>query len=293
MLLAVLAGIGWSRLKLSAKPWSGPAVLALAVIETLTPAARPRARPAWTSSRLPAPGLAAARSHPRGAAVRAGDRPLGGAARTPGAQRRGRVRALADARCSTATSRTIGWRACPWTWTPSAPRPTSGPLPRPLRHPAHGPDPPTWRTWPRPSSARARTASSRASRRRSDLRSATVHAFALSATAQRSFRRDALRDARRRAPGQGGAFRGHVVLGQHVRPLPGGQGGAVARVAQEPLGHLGEVVLVADAEAIGDGDPQLGRRGPPRPRPDARPARPPSSSARRPGPPPCPRPCWG
>jgi hypothetical protein len=37
MLLAVLAGIGWSRLKLSAKPWSGPAVLALAVLETLSP----------------------------------------------------------------------------------------------------------------------------------------------------------------------------------------------------------------------------------------------------------------
>jgi hypothetical protein len=37
LLLAVLAGIGWSRLALSAKPWSGPAVLALAVIETLSP----------------------------------------------------------------------------------------------------------------------------------------------------------------------------------------------------------------------------------------------------------------
>jgi hypothetical protein len=37
MLLAVLAGIGWSHLKLSAKPWSGPALLALAVIETLSP----------------------------------------------------------------------------------------------------------------------------------------------------------------------------------------------------------------------------------------------------------------
>ena len=37
LLLAVLAGIGWSRLKLSAKPWSGPAVLALAVMETLSP----------------------------------------------------------------------------------------------------------------------------------------------------------------------------------------------------------------------------------------------------------------
>jgi hypothetical protein len=37
MLLAVLAGIGWSRLPLASKPWTGPVVLALAVIETLSP----------------------------------------------------------------------------------------------------------------------------------------------------------------------------------------------------------------------------------------------------------------
>jgi hypothetical protein len=37
MLLAVLAGIGWLRLGLAAKAWSGPVVLALAVIETLSP----------------------------------------------------------------------------------------------------------------------------------------------------------------------------------------------------------------------------------------------------------------
>jgi hypothetical protein len=37
MLLAVLAGIGWSSLKWSAKPWSGPAVLLLAALETMSP----------------------------------------------------------------------------------------------------------------------------------------------------------------------------------------------------------------------------------------------------------------
>jgi hypothetical protein len=37
MLLAVLAGLGWSRLSLASKWWSGPAVLALAMVETLTP----------------------------------------------------------------------------------------------------------------------------------------------------------------------------------------------------------------------------------------------------------------
>lgn len=37
MLLAVLAGIGWSRLPLAAKSWAGPALLALAALETLSP----------------------------------------------------------------------------------------------------------------------------------------------------------------------------------------------------------------------------------------------------------------
>jgi hypothetical protein len=37
MLLAVAAGIGWSRLGLASRWWSGPAVLAVAVMETLAP----------------------------------------------------------------------------------------------------------------------------------------------------------------------------------------------------------------------------------------------------------------
>ena len=37
MLLGVLAGMGWSGLRLASKPWAGPVVLALAVIETLSP----------------------------------------------------------------------------------------------------------------------------------------------------------------------------------------------------------------------------------------------------------------
>jgi hypothetical protein len=37
MLLAVLAGIGWSRLSIAAKPWAGPVVLVLAALETLSP----------------------------------------------------------------------------------------------------------------------------------------------------------------------------------------------------------------------------------------------------------------
>jgi len=37
MLLAVLAGIGWSRLSLAGKPWAGPVVLAIAALETLSP----------------------------------------------------------------------------------------------------------------------------------------------------------------------------------------------------------------------------------------------------------------
>lgn len=41
-LLAVLAGIGWSRLALAAKPWAGPAVVLLAVLETATDAPRLR-----------------------------------------------------------------------------------------------------------------------------------------------------------------------------------------------------------------------------------------------------------
>jgi hypothetical protein len=37
MLLAVLAGIGWSSLSLAAKPWAGPVVLAVAALETFSP----------------------------------------------------------------------------------------------------------------------------------------------------------------------------------------------------------------------------------------------------------------
>jgi len=37
LLLAVLAGVGWSRLGLAAKRWTGPVVLALAALETLSP----------------------------------------------------------------------------------------------------------------------------------------------------------------------------------------------------------------------------------------------------------------
>jgi hypothetical protein len=36
MLLAVMAGVGWSRLELASKWWAGPLVLALALVETLT-----------------------------------------------------------------------------------------------------------------------------------------------------------------------------------------------------------------------------------------------------------------
>jgi hypothetical protein len=45
MLLAVLAGLGWSRLKLASSWWAGPAVLALAVLETLSPRPPLRAVP--------------------------------------------------------------------------------------------------------------------------------------------------------------------------------------------------------------------------------------------------------
>ena len=44
-LLAVLAGLGWARLALAAKPWAGPAVVLLAVLETMTDAPRLRAIP--------------------------------------------------------------------------------------------------------------------------------------------------------------------------------------------------------------------------------------------------------
>jgi hypothetical protein len=37
MLLAVLAGIGWSRLKVASRPWAGAVALALAVAETMSP----------------------------------------------------------------------------------------------------------------------------------------------------------------------------------------------------------------------------------------------------------------
>jgi hypothetical protein len=39
-LLAILAGLGWSRLGLAAKPWAGPAIVLLAILETMTDAPR-------------------------------------------------------------------------------------------------------------------------------------------------------------------------------------------------------------------------------------------------------------
>ena len=42
-LLAVLAGLGWARLALASKPWAGPAIVLLAIMETMTDA--PRLRP--------------------------------------------------------------------------------------------------------------------------------------------------------------------------------------------------------------------------------------------------------
>jgi hypothetical protein len=44
-LLAVLAGLGWARLGVAAKPWAGPAVVALAIAETMTDAPRLREVP--------------------------------------------------------------------------------------------------------------------------------------------------------------------------------------------------------------------------------------------------------
>ena len=61
-------------------------------------------------------------------------------------------------------------------------------------------------------------------------------------------------------PAQLRALRGHVVLGQHVGLLPGGQRLRVLEVAEEALGDLGEVRLVARADS-GRGR----RRGAPRP----------------------------
>jgi hypothetical protein len=45
-LLAVLAGLGWARLGLAGKPWAGPAVVLLAIAETMTDAPRLREIPA-------------------------------------------------------------------------------------------------------------------------------------------------------------------------------------------------------------------------------------------------------
>src|SRR5206468_7898948 len=115
-----------------------------------------------------------------------------------------------------------------------------------------------WRTWPRPSSAHAPTTWSRPFRTGTgSTRCGGTRLRLERGRRGNSFRRAALRDARWRAPGQGRALGGHVVLGEHVRRLPGAQGRSVAHVAQEPLGHLGEVILVPDAQAIGDGDPEL------------------------------------
>ena len=44
-LLAVLAGMGWARLGLAAKPWAGPAIVLLAIAETMTDAPRLREIP--------------------------------------------------------------------------------------------------------------------------------------------------------------------------------------------------------------------------------------------------------
>ena len=46
LLLMVLAGLGWSRLGLARRRWAGPAVLALAVLETLAPPRQVRPLPA-------------------------------------------------------------------------------------------------------------------------------------------------------------------------------------------------------------------------------------------------------
>jgi len=44
-LLAVLAGLGWARLGLASKPWAGPAIVLLAIAETMTDAPRLREIP--------------------------------------------------------------------------------------------------------------------------------------------------------------------------------------------------------------------------------------------------------
>lgn len=41
-LLAILAGLGWARLRIAAKPWAGPAIVLLAIAETSTDAPRLR-----------------------------------------------------------------------------------------------------------------------------------------------------------------------------------------------------------------------------------------------------------
>ena len=44
-LLAVLAGVGWARLAVASKPWAGPAIVLLAIAETMTDAPRLREVP--------------------------------------------------------------------------------------------------------------------------------------------------------------------------------------------------------------------------------------------------------
>jgi hypothetical protein len=61
MLLAVAAGIGWARLGLASRRWSGLAVLAVAIVETLTPppdlrAVPPGVPPAYEALALLPPG---------------------------------------------------------------------------------------------------------------------------------------------------------------------------------------------------------------------------------------------
>jgi hypothetical protein len=44
-LLAVLAGLGWARLRLASRIWAGPAIVLLAIVETMTDAPRLRTVP--------------------------------------------------------------------------------------------------------------------------------------------------------------------------------------------------------------------------------------------------------
>jgi hypothetical protein len=151
MLLAVAAGIGWARLGLASRRWSGLAVLAVAIVETLTPPPDLRAVPPGVP-----PAYEALASLPRSWKCRSSPR-------TPCSGRRGMGGRCSTARArsrrcrrssSSATSATTGWKPSPPTWTRHGRRRTSWTASPSATSscPRDG-----WRTskaWPRPSIAR-------------------------------------------------------------------------------------------------------------------------------------------